>query len=70
MRCDCGRPNTVAPGLKGCAIACARALATGRRATEAAATAALSMMRLPIISITAGSTATGSDATSAIFQAS
>ena len=59
----------VAPGASGCVTDWARALATGRRRSEAAATAALSMMRLPSISMTAGSTATGSDATSAIFHA-
>ena len=56
-------------GLKRMGYAWARALATGRRAIEAAATAALSMRRLPIISATSPSTATGSAATSAIFQA-
>ena len=55
------RPSRRAPD--GCACACARAVATGWRAIEAAATAALSMMRLPIISATSASTRTGSAAT-------
>ena len=63
------RPNTVAPGLNGWAWA----FVTGvhhRAAREAAATAALSIIRLPIISTTASSTGTGSAATAAICQAS
>ncbi len=58
----CGRPGAPRPGR-----------ARRRRArgvSEAAATAALSMTRLMIISATSASTATGSAATSAIFQAS
>jgi hypothetical protein len=43
---------------------------TGAREMDAAATAALSITRLMIMSTTSGSTATGSAATSAIFQAS
>ena len=64
------RPKIVAPDCLGCASACARAVTTGCRAIEAAATAALSMMRLPIISATSSSMRTGSAATAAIFQAS
>ncbi len=40
----------MAPGENGMRLRLRGALATGRRATDAAATAALSMMRLPIIS--------------------
>ena len=40
-------------------MAWARALATGRRCSDASATAALSMMRLPTISSTSESTSTG-----------
>ena len=65
-----GSPKIVAPCACGCASACARAVMTGCRAIEAAATAALSMMRLPIISATSSSMRTGSAATDAIFQAS
>ena len=50
------RPNTAAPSFRGCAMACARAVITGWRFSEAEATAALSMMRLPIISATSSST--------------
>jgi hypothetical protein len=69
-RLRAGSPNTVAPTSLGCATACARALATGRRASDATATAALSMMRSPIISTRPGSAATVSAATSAIRHAS
>ncbi len=63
-------PKTVEPGVAGCVSACARAEMAGARVMDAAATAALSMMRLITISVTSGVTGTGSAATSAIFQAS
>ena len=50
--------------------ACWRAALTGARVRDAAATAALSMTRLMIMSTTSGSTSTGSAATSAMRQAS
>ncbi len=62
-------PKTPAPYLARCAWACTRATVTGPRVTEAAETAALSMMRLSTISCVSAGTATGSAATSAIFQA-
>ena len=62
-------PNTVAPGWR-MRLGMRRADTTGRRLTEAIATAALSMIRLMIISATSFSTATLSAATPAIFQAS
>ena len=51
------------PGLRGWRSAWARALATGARASEAAATPASSIRRLTTISVTSASTATGSVAT-------
>ena len=63
-------PNTVAPGAYGCASACPRAATTGARLRDAVATDALSITRLMIMSVTSCVTATGSAATSAIFQAS
>jgi hypothetical protein len=46
----CGSPNTAAPPRRGCASAIIRAETTGRRLSAAIATAALSMIRLTIIS--------------------
>ncbi|SKS23961.1 Uncharacterised protein [Mycobacteroides abscessus subsp. abscessus] len=62
-------PKTWAPGAAGCACAWRRATVTGRRITEAALTAALSMTRLITIAAVSAGTATGSEAISAIFQA-
>src|SRR5699024_3022906 len=59
-----------APGLYGCACACPRALTTGRLVSDAAATAALSTMRLPIMSMTSSVSGTSSLTICASFQAS
>ena len=63
-------PNTVAPPFFAWPSAMPRAETTGRRLMAAMATAALSMMRLMIISCTSRSTFALSVATAAIFQAS
>ena len=64
-----GRPKTEAPrpSVTGRACAMTRAEVTGRRRTEAAWTAALSMIRLMIISLVSSGTSTGSAATRAIL---
>ena len=65
-----GMPNTDAPpAFLACPSAMPRAETTGRRLTEAMATAALSITRLMIIAATSFWTATRSVATPAIFQA-
>ncbi|CPU66339.1 Uncharacterised protein [Mycobacteroides abscessus] len=64
------QPNTVAPGVYGCASAWPRAATAGPRVRLAAATAALSMTRLTTMSTTSGVTSTGSVASSASFHAS
>jgi Phosphoenolpyruvate phosphomutase len=64
-----GSPKTVAPRGCGCAHACARAFATGRRAMPAMATPALSRTGLTIMSTTSSSSGASSAATAASFQA-
>ena len=61
------QPNTVAPGRARCASAWCRAAVTGLRSTEAALTAALSMIRLITMAPVSGATGTGSAATCAIL---
>ena len=62
-------PKTAAPGWSRWRRAWARALATGRRRREAAATPASSIRRLTTISVTSASTRTSSVATEASLQA-
>ena len=70
LRPTLATPNTVAPALRGCPSAISRAETTGWRLIAAIATAALSMIRFTIISVTSFSTPTLSAATAAIFHAS
>src|SRR5699024_2396851 len=63
-------PKTEEPGEYGWSSACARAATTGSRCTEAIATAALSMMRLMLMSVTSSSTGTRSAAREASLYAS